>query len=142
MTGVVLLLSIAFAALLVGSELMAIYAVFKPLAPGEWLPMLGRLLEISKGRLLSALPLLPYAIAATVAGLVEGLYWRSRQSWRGYHRSLWQLSIAPIVLAVALLMSWVMALEEPGRGRLWAVCGLLIPAAFALSAGYKVSSTR
>ena len=142
MPGVVVFLSMGLATLIVGSELMAVYAVFQARPWGEWWPLLMRVVEIAEGRLFSATPLLPYAAAAVIAGLMEGVYWRSRQRWRGYHRSLWQLALAPMVWAVALLLSWVIALDEPGWGRLWIVCGLLILTAFALSAGYKVSSTR
>lgn len=142
MPGLILITGVCISLLIVGSELIPVYGVFKALSWGEWPPMLERFLGVSKARLISAIPHLPYAIAAVIAGLIESIYWRSGQIWRGYHRSLWQLSLVPIILALAILISWVIALYEPDRGRLWIVCGLLIPAAFALSAGYKVSSTR
>jgi hypothetical protein len=142
MPGLILLLTVAVSLCLVGSELLAVYAGFQPLPWGEWLPMLSRVLESWTARLMSVTPCTPYAIAAVMAGVLEGIYWRSKQVWRGYHRSLWQLSLSPLVLALALLTSWVIARYDPGSFRLWAGCLLLAPAAFAITAGYKVSTTR
>jgi len=142
MSGLILFLTICLSGFIVGVEVVPVVAVFQPLGGSEFLLMAEHFIDVREARLMSTTPLVPYVVAAVIAGVIEGFYWRAKQVWVGYHRSLWQLSLSPLVLALALLTSWVVALHEPGNLRLWVMCLLLTPAAFALTAGYKASTTR
>lgn len=133
---------ICLAIYMIGLELSTIYDYLKPLPWKDWLPLMAHYRQLIVARVIGSKSMMPYLIAALVVGTVEGLSWRSKQVWRGYHRSVWQLSGVSIILAIALFVSWSLALKGPGTHRLWAACILLIPASFTMSAGYKASTVR
>ncbi|MDH3598007.1 MAG: hypothetical protein OEU26_00040 [Candidatus Tectomicrobia bacterium] len=142
MPRLIVLLAICFGLYIVGIEAADLYHVLRPLPWTDWPPVLESFHLIARARIRSCGPLLPYGAAALMAGMSEGTYWRSRQVWRGYHRSIWQFSGVFVILAPAVFFSWVIALNEQTLWRVWMTCPLLAAASFSLSAGYKASTVR
>lgn len=81
--------------------------------------------------------------AAALAGLTEGVLWRRRQVFRGYHLMLWRWGwtvLGVLVLGSGLFLGWPRAIPT-----VWAcpgLAGLTVAASFALVAGARVPVLR
>ncbi len=102
MSRLVVVIALLAALFLVGVEILPMWKWAFSLPWREGLPVVTLWLEIAQYRLIGVAPLAIIAVAALLAGGLEGIYWRSKRQWRGYHRSLWECSPAPLLLSLGL----------------------------------------
>ena len=142
MPRLVVVVALLAALLLVGVEILPMWKWASSLPWREGLPVVTLWLEIAKYRLLAVAPLLIIAVAALLAGVLEGIYWRSKRQWQGYYRSLWECSPAPLLLALGLTLNWALSIHPKPLTGVWIACLLQGLVGFGVSSGYKPATTR